>query len=160
MDRITYTILDGKMENHGVKPEHIKEAVERLAAYEDTGLTPEEVKLMARREEWEPMVQITRIHGVPLNRLERLAQAEAEGRLIVLPCKVGDKLYEIFVDNDALDIKQKKIKAIAIDIDEYGGRTYDVKDEDGYWFYNNELGETAFLTRAAAEAALKEAQQR
>jgi hypothetical protein len=42
-------------------------AIDRLAAYEDTGLTPEEVA--------------------------ELAKAKADGRLMVLPCKVGDYLW-------------------------------------------------------------------
>ena len=44
----------------------IAKAFDRLAAYEETGLEPEE-----------------------------LAQAEKEGRLVVLPCDVGDKLYDV-----------------------------------------------------------------
>jgi len=41
--------------------------IDRLAAYEDTGLTPEEVA--------------------------ELAQAKTDGRCVVLPCKVGDKVF-------------------------------------------------------------------
>ena len=41
----------------------------KLAAYEDSGLSPEEV--------------------------QELAKAKAEGRLVVLPCKVGDTVYAI-----------------------------------------------------------------
>ena len=44
----------------------IAKAFDRLAAYEETGLEPEE-----------------------------LAQSEKEGRLVVLPCDVGDKLYDV-----------------------------------------------------------------
>ena len=44
----------------------IHAAAERLAAYEETRLEPEE-----------------------------LAQAKKKGRLVVLPCDVGDKLYDV-----------------------------------------------------------------
>jgi hypothetical protein len=44
--------------------------VDRLAAYEDTGLSPEQV--------------------------QELAKAKADGRLVVLPCKVGDRVYSIY----------------------------------------------------------------
>lgn len=43
------------------------EIAERLAAYEDTGLEPEQCA--------------------------KYAQAEKEGQLVVLPCKVGDTIY-------------------------------------------------------------------
>ena len=42
----------------------VTDALNRLAAYEDSGLSPEEV--------------------------QELAQAKADGRLVILPCKVGD----------------------------------------------------------------------
>lgn len=32
---------------------------------------------------------------VPLSRLRELAEAEREGRVVVLPCKVGDLIYDI-----------------------------------------------------------------
>lgn len=57
----------------------------RLAAYEDTGLTPEEVndavlgaKLMAKS-------RLVSAFGVAAERLRELAEADKEGRLMVLP---------------------------------------------------------------------------
>ena len=32
-------------------------------------------------------------YGVPADRLKSLAQADKDGRLVVLPCKVGDAAY-------------------------------------------------------------------
>lgn len=52
----------------------IERAVDRLAAYEDTDKTPEELA------EW--------------------VKADQEGRLVVLPCKVGDMVYVIERDYD------------------------------------------------------------
>lgn len=67
--------------------------VERLAAYEDTGLEPEEVsdavvgsKLLAKS-------QLVSAFGVAAERLRELAEADRAGRLVVLPCKAGDVLY-------------------------------------------------------------------
>lgn len=54
---------------HYPPKEYRGDAVNRLSAYEDTGLTPSEVA--------------------------KLAKAKADGRLVVLPCKVGDTVYEI-----------------------------------------------------------------
>ena len=58
---------------------------ERLAAYEDTGLTPEEIKA--------PFTEDTMINlaaqklGVEPSRLREIAEAEKDGRCVVLPCK-------------------------------------------------------------------------
>jgi hypothetical protein len=57
----------------------------RLAAYEDTGLTPEEIKA--------PFTEDTMINlaaqalGVEPSRLRELAEADKDGRVVVLPCK-------------------------------------------------------------------------
>lgn len=52
---------------------------DRLAAYEDTGLEPSEVEFV-------------------LGEYERFTKLEREGRLIVLPCKVGDTVYKVWYD--------------------------------------------------------------
>jgi hypothetical protein len=52
-----------------------------LAAYEDTGLEPEEIKPL-------------------LDGLDEYRRAEADGRLIALPCKVGNMVYRIVYDCD------------------------------------------------------------
>lgn len=58
---------------------------EKLKAYEDTGLTPEEVndaivgaKLMAK-------AKVVSAFGVAAERLRELAKADKAGRLMVLP---------------------------------------------------------------------------
>jgi hypothetical protein len=61
----------------------IGEVVDRLAAYEDSGLSPEEV------QELKVSVKIC-------EDCWNHAQAKAEGRLVVLPVKVGDRVYSIY----------------------------------------------------------------
>ena len=62
----------------------LDEIVARLAAYEDTGLTPEEI------------IEFLHQSNGPLHKkLGQWLQAEQEGRLAVLPCKVGDTIYVI-----------------------------------------------------------------
>lgn len=63
----------------------LDEIVNRLGAYEDTELTPEEVndavvgaKLMAK-------AKLVSAFGVAAERLRELAEADKEGRLMVLP---------------------------------------------------------------------------
>lgn len=66
---------------------------ERLAAYEDTGLTSGEVHSMSG--EWCAMMSVLNSIGGGYGRLRELAEADKDGRLVVLPCKVGDPVYLI-----------------------------------------------------------------
>lgn len=61
--------------------------VERLAAYEDTGLTPEEVTAAKVALMGKTLAEITEFEGVPLVGLRELAEADKGGRCVVLPCK-------------------------------------------------------------------------
>lgn len=55
----------------------------RLAAYEDTGLTPEEIDM-----DHEAAEQLRHLYqNCDLDRLKKLAEADRAGRLVVLPCK-------------------------------------------------------------------------
>ena len=64
----------------------------RLAAYEDTGLTPEEIDM--DHEAAETLRQLCR--GCDLDRLEELAEADKDGLVVMLPCKVGTATYYIY----------------------------------------------------------------
>ena len=54
----------------------------RLAAYEDTGLTPAEVSAIVK--EWSDLCTIVGECG-GIDRLQELAEADKDGRLVVLP---------------------------------------------------------------------------
>ncbi len=56
--------------------------IDRLAAYEDTGLTPEEIAIVINGavEEFSEYDEL-----MPKHRIKELAQAEKDGRLVVLP---------------------------------------------------------------------------
>lgn len=61
------------------------EAVNRLTAYENTGLEPEEVTAIKNAVMGQEIAKITEFDGIPIKRLQELAQAEKDGRLVVLP---------------------------------------------------------------------------
>lgn len=128
----------------------------RLAAYENTGLAPEEVGRM--KEYMQPFtIQ-------DMDRFGEIMQAEKEGRLVVLPCKVTDTVYitETVFENG----KQKKrnrpsgerVVSAQIDHVTIGGTTgkpvFDLCTETGNWYYAMEP-EQFYLTREEAEAELK-----
>lgn len=67
-----------------------------LAAYEDTGLSPEEVTAIKHSFMGREIAKITEFDGVPIQRLKELSQADKDEQLVVLPCKVGDTVYVVF----------------------------------------------------------------
>lgn len=103
----------------------------RLAACEDTGLTPEEITAMQHT--------LDEYHKVA----DPLLMAQADGRLVVLPCKVGDTVYRLFAGNpDNPVIATLKINTVAEAVKLIG--------KMGMHKY---IG--TFLTREEAEAALE-----
>ena len=73
----------------------LDEAVDRLGAYEDTGLMPEEIERSKMEIEAGCVKAIARTYGIDINRLRQLAAADRDGRVIVLPCREGTKVYKI-----------------------------------------------------------------
>lgn len=137
--------------------------VERLADYEDTKLTPEGIDM--DHEAAEQLRQLCR--NCDLDRLEKLAEADKDGRVAVLPCKdwlevvFGDQVLFWGIDKDYVE---QPIREISLDdadrIGWYDGyKTVFLKgtDENGeaWEFYPEEIGKTVFLTRKAAEKALE-----
>ena len=108
MERLTYRLndqCDNPTDSIILKPylryedpETRKKILNRLAAYEDTGLTPEEIERVVDaygrghtlRTESAERLEIVR--EIKTDRLRELAKAEKDGRLEVLPCKVGDHI--------------------------------------------------------------------
>ena len=97
-----------------------------------------------------------------VKKLAEYETAEEDGRLVVLPCKPWDKVYQLFV-TDLIDKKliykifQAKVTKITID----RFRTifsFETLDENKYKsdLTMESFGETVFLTREEAEKALKE----
>ena len=68
-------------EDKGCKDCPIAKAFDRLAAYEDTGLEPEEIELLANQRD----LYVDACGELPLKRIRELAQADREGRCVVLP---------------------------------------------------------------------------
>lgn len=123
-------------------------ACERLTTYKDTGLTPEEIKA--------PFTEDTMINlaaqalGVEPSRLRELAEADKDGRVVVLPCRQGDELWTY------CNHPVKRVYSFTVsDVSTLNGRTVlntlglgTIRPED--------IGKTVFLTREEAEKALQE----
>jgi hypothetical protein len=126
--------------------------VERLAAYEETGLTPEESKRMSN---------ILMDVGIDYNcsweyvknwllddRLRELDEADKDGRLVVPPCKVGDTLFRVFA-GEILEHKVRNMRYLAIQ-----GR-WDIDTTPFCSYVESSIGKTIFLTREEAKKALE-----
>ena len=125
-----------------------KAAYDRLAAYEDTGLEPEEIVKIREDVENGYMKSTARRYGVPVDRLRELAQADREGRCVVLPCKIGDTVYSIRherVPDD--DYRMSFHIEMRIVSQKFG------------LIHADCIGKSVFLTREEAEAALKVREQ-
>lgn len=126
--------------------------VERLAAYEDTGLEPEEVT--ALQKDWSDLCTIVGECG-GIDRLRGLAEADKDGRLVVLPCKVGDRLYEV---TGRKTTSVYKVRAIRVEL---FGLFIEWDIVEGFVWQSlsginaGEIGKTVFLTREEAEKDLK-----
>lgn len=133
-----------------------KQVWERLKAYEDTGLTPEEVTALGKLFDYALKESKTLTEQLTLlKHIRELAEADKEGRVVVLPCKVGHRVFAL-LDTDK-HISECEVKQIGLG-DEIGfvglepigarGREYGVSLKG--------FGKTVFLTREEAEKALAE----
>ena len=130
----------------------------RLAAYEDTGLEPEEINDLASVREISPEAEyainkhadniIERLDKLLHQtdddaRLRELAEADKDGRLVVLPCKVGDTVYLIVTKRAKVYMPEfsfvKKSRLTFLNMERV----------------LQDFGKTVFLTREEAEKALE-----
>ena len=130
---------------------------EHLKQFEDTELRPGKVSWM--KEVFEIAF------GNDTSRIERvhnLHVADKEGRVVVLPCKVGDTIWVTGRDNvpREMELEAPDIRAVCTDEDNLCMATCNRKP-DGFCTYRlrndgADIGKTVFLTREEAEKALRE----
>ena len=119
---------------------------EDLRAYKDTGLEP---AMCANYKTFEDEA-ISK--GVTFKRIIALMEADRDGRLVVLPCKVGDVVYGFHEGKTILPMVAKWIETntdgwcIAVQYTPMAPRFYRFSD----------FGKTVFLTREEAKKALQE----
>lgn len=142
----------------------------RLAAYEDTELEP---AMCANYKTFEDEA-ISK--GVPFKRIVALMEADRAGRLVVLPCKVGDTVwaasgkiikceieemylcdgggieYLVTFDCDGADCKGCPFNRWEQDC---SGERYCECEYGCSSFKDSDIGKTVFLTREEADRALE-----
>ena len=152
MERLTYRDRDGMAmmkERGGWK----SGGIDRLAAYEDTGLEPEEIKVHEAAKynagyyhgDEDRCRWIEKELG-PIDHIRDLIKAEQGGRLVVLPCKAGSLIYvgikPAIITRFFGYVRERYFYAVFCD------------ENKGIDIPFEELGKTVFLTREEAEAAM------
>ena len=126
-----------------------KQVWERLKAYEDSRLSPQ---ACAEAREIEETLSG---YDYSISRMVELMKADVEGRVLILPCKVGDTVY--FVNKQILEFA-----VVGYAVDETGISWVDSEhvDKTGHTyertFSPDRIGKTTFLNREEAEKALQE----
>lgn len=147
---------------------HRGDVIDRLAEYEDTGLSPEDIRELRKL--------------VDFDQLKELLKAKAEERLVVLPRKVGDTVWvagekrviKCEIDEAYLDDVKGLEFLVSFNCEylEQGGDYCNGcpfyswhQNYSGEWDCDNvwgnasvkgaDFGKTVFLSREEAEAALK-----
>lgn len=115
---------------------------DRLADYEDSGVTPERVVWMKE------VIEIAFDHDKSrVERAHELHVADKEGRVVILPCKRGDGIY--------ICSAGRAWKFWVTDVSTLNGRT--VLNVQGFGtIAADDIGKTAFLSFEEAERALEE----
>lgn len=123
----------------------VRELLERVAAYEDTGCEPEQIAKAKDALEY--------AYG-NAERIIKLAEADKDGRLVVLPCKVGDTVW---ANLDGMRHPRKCVIEFANIGSHVTTIVFSTVDglREQYGVNPSSFGKTVFLTREEAEKALE-----
>lgn len=132
----------------------ISEALKKLAEYEDfeeifrSKMTDDACDFLKDKEEFAKWLDRNKWIA---KKCDEYARAEEQGKLLKLPCSLGDMVYRIIKE---FNTGMKKI---------ISGKVYRIALTDAEmqifidkWQSKGIFGKTVFLTREEAEAALKE----
>lgn len=161
MERLT--IPDVRVDEHTTRRsvidvaavrEHAMKIYWRLKAYEDTGLEPEAVETVKLALCAKHMVDLETLNNTPISRLVELAEADKDGRVVVLPCKVGQRVFAL-MDMDK-HISECEVTQIGMgnEIGFIGLEPIGARGRE-YGVALNGFGKTVFLTREEAERAME-----
>lgn len=157
MERLT--IPDVRVDEHTTRKtiidaravrEHAMDFYWRLKAYEDTHMMPSDVTSMRM----DMAIIAALFNGIDVDRMKELAEADRTGRLVVLPCQSGEHVFAL-LDNQT-HVWECEVEHAVLD----GWRKVFAirplgRSKDSYYAPFGAFGQTVFLTREEAEAALE-----
>ena len=156
MERLTSwdedcVLINGHALGYATKCE-LAQMAERLAAYEDSGLSPQACAQAAEIEK-----QLAS-YDFSAKKMLEFIRADKDGRVVILPCRVGDTVWIV----DAVrKLYSAKVRTF------FCGHPSAVRgdDDDGHMYMirttecdipMQDIGKTVFLTCAEAKKALQE----
>ena len=126
-----------------------------LREYLDTGLEPEAVETVKLALAAKHMVDLETLNNTPISRLVELAEADKDGRCVVLPCKVGQRVFALMAMDKHISECEVKQIGMGNEIGFIGLEPIGARGRE-YGVALNGFGKTVFLTREEAEKALEE----
>lgn len=138
---------------------------ERLKEYEDIGLLPKQIleidklytekceELAKLQKEYLSGMELVKIYA-GLRKLEEYRKLDEKGRLLKLPCTVGDTVYRISISRTYIDSCQITGFTECDSVKSMCYTAYIDPDEEDIISFSD-FGKTVFLTKEEAEAALK-----
>ena len=130
--------------------EHAMDFYWRLKAYEDTHMMPSDVTSMRM----DMAIIAALFNGIDVDRMKELAEADRDGRLVVLPCQSGEHVFTLL--DGQKHVRECEVKYAVLDgwlkvfyIEPIGA------PENFYSAPFGAFGQTVFLTREEAEKALE-----
>lgn len=142
MERLTFVDEDGQVlfDNPAGFPE-------------DVGFT---IRELAENEEWETLDNIAQRLANCEQRLKHYKDLEEQGKLLKLPCAVGDTVYVKLASYCDSAFAEAEVRDFTFFISCGFCIVVTSKSFDKQNIPFSEFGKTVFLTREEAEAALKE----
>ena len=134
--------------------EHSGKVVDRLAAYEDTGMEPEAVEYLKLASMGKAIAEIKEFNGVPIDRLRELIQADKEGRCVVMPCKEGDTVWYLTGPPHLYFVRVESERVAGVHWDSHGLQIQ-LRSYHGNHGTYGYFGKSISLTREEAEEALR-----
>lgn len=139
-DEVAYCIPPDTVEEARERYEYTRKMKDEWLAYRESGWTPYDLVSV----EWVKNAlmlskEFKRIGADPIH-LNKLFEADRDGRVLELPCKVGDVVYTLgyYGGSNQLDIAELRVLGLKDIV---------------RWMEDGLIGKTVFLTREEAEAA-------
>lgn len=149
MERLTKRNADGSVAyGHNALASTFCDSLDRLAAYEDTGLMPDEIG------------ELLHDSTGPLHKkLGEWIDADRDGRMLLAPCKPGDTVFYLSgapsMSNNARFTRVERSRCMGLYFDDKGLQIrldYDWKGNHGTYGY---FGKTVFASLEEAVAAME-----
>ena len=126
--------------------------LDMLVEYEDTGWTPEMLHKLGENA-WHLWDFAQAAENMTVGRLKELAEADKDGRVVVLPCKAGDVVYGFH--NNRQTILPMVVKWIETNADRWTVAAQCTPMAPNFYQFSD-FGKIVFLSREEAEKALHE----